>query len=102
MWHLKLAVWICSELGLSCAVGAMPTLSTIQAAYEREASSGSGLHDSGLKVIDSKCHDNSNGPLLCEVRFVSAADPAQRLYFDIVAVDRTPDGWKLKSGLCKR
>jgi hypothetical protein len=36
------------------------------------------------------------------VTFVSRADPAERLYFDIVAVAHAGDGWELKSGLCKR
>jgi hypothetical protein len=38
---------------------------------------------------------------LCEVTFISKSDPAERLYFDIVAVARAGDDWELKSGLCK-
>jgi hypothetical protein len=102
MSHIELAVWICSQLGLACAVPSPPDLSMIQAAYEREASSGSGLHDTGLKVLESKCHNSDKSPLLCEVTFTSIADPNERLYFDVVAVARTAGGWELKSGLCKR
>lgn len=102
MWHIRFGMWLCLQLGLSCPADSVPSLSTIQAAYEREASAGSNLHDTGLKVIESKCHDSFNGPFLCEVTFVSVTDPNERLYFDIVAVARTSDGWELKSGLCKR
>ena len=80
-----------------------PDLAVIQAAYEREASAGSALHDKDLQVLQANCHDTSTktAGYLCEVTFISKADPAERLYFDIVAVAREGDGWALKSGLCK-
>jgi hypothetical protein len=93
-------VWACALIGTPC--DPLPDTATIQMAYEQEASSGKTLHDKGLKVLGTKCHRNSNGPFLCEVTFTSAGDPEQRLYFDIVAVAATTEGWKLKSGLCKR
>jgi hypothetical protein len=93
-------LWVCSLGGLSC--DSVPTVPVVQAAYEREASAGSSLHDKGLKVLTTKCHDGAGGQFLCEVMFVSNGDPSERLYFDIVAVARTHDGWELKSGLCKR
>jgi hypothetical protein len=102
MWYIKFSTWICLQLGFSCFPDTVPSLSTIQAAYDREASAGSSLHDAGLKVLDRTCHGSSNGPVLCEVTFLSVTDPNERLYFDIVAVARTADGWELKSGLCKR
>lgn len=80
----------------------VPGLSTIQTAYESEASSGSPLHDKGLRVLEATCHDKRGGRFLCEVTFISTNDPTERLYFDVVAVNRTPNGWQLKSGLCKR
>ena len=98
MWQS--IAWVCSLLGFSC--NSFPDLAVIQTAYEREASAGSKLHDKDLKVLTAKCHDESGGPFLCEVMFVSNSDSNQRLYFDIVAVARTADGWELKSGLCKR
>jgi hypothetical protein len=79
----------------------VPDIATIQSAYEREASKGSTLHDKGLQVLQAKCHDTSTDGFLCEVTFISKGDPAERLYFDIVAVARADDGWELKSGLCK-
>jgi hypothetical protein len=33
---------------------------------------------------------------------MSKDDPDERLYFDVVAVARTDEGWELRSGLCKR
>jgi len=77
-------------------------MTTIQAAYEREASAGSTLHDKDLKVLQARCHDQKRETWLCEVTFVSKSDPNERLYFDIVAVSRIADGWELRSGLCKR
>ena len=98
MWQA--VVWACSLVGLSC--NSVPDIATIQTAYEREASSGSTLHDKELRVLQAKCHDDSSDRFLCEVMFVSNSDPNERLYFDIVAVARTGDGFELKSGLCKR
>jgi hypothetical protein len=100
MWHV--AGWMCALVALSCKP--MPDVVTIQSAYDREASAGSTLHDKGLQVLEAKCHDAAAGTdgYLCEVTFTSKGDPAERLYFDIVAVDRAGDGWALKTGLCKR
>jgi hypothetical protein len=94
--------WICSLVGLACS--SVPNVAVIQTAYEREAAAGSKLHDKDLQVLTAKCHDNSDGPILCEVTFISNKDPNkgdERLYFDIVAVASTTEGWELKSGLCK-
>ena len=90
--------WTCTLFAMSCD----PDIASIQSAYEREASAGSALHDKGLQVLQSKCHDNSADGYLCEVTFISKADPTGRLFFDIVAVARAADGWALKSGLCRR
>jgi hypothetical protein len=92
-------LWICTLVGLLC--DPVPDVSIVQTAYEREASAGSSLHDKDLKVLTTKCHDEAGGRFLCEVMFVSTADPTGRLYFDIVAVARTNDRWTLQSGLCK-
>jgi hypothetical protein len=92
-------LWICSLVGLLC--NPVPDVSVVQTAYEREASADSSLHDKDLKVLTTKCRDNAGGQFLCEVTFVSTADPKQRPYFDFVAVARTKDGWTLQSGLCK-
>ena len=97
---MGLAVWVCSLIGLLC--GSTPNVAIIQAAYEREASSGSALHDKGLRVLEAKCHESAAGRALCEVTFISSDDPSERLYFDVVAVVRTANGWELRSGLCKR
>jgi hypothetical protein len=94
--------WACSLLGLSCS--SVPNVVVIQTAYEREAAAGSKLHDRNLQVLTAKCHGNPGGPFLCEVTFISTKDPNkgnERLYFDVVTVARTADGWELNSGLCK-
>ena len=100
MWQV--VGWACSLFDLACSP--VPNVVVVQAAYEREAAAGSTLHDKDLQVLAAKCHGNSGGPFLCEVTFISTIDPNkgnERLYFDVVAVARTADGWELKSGLCK-
>lgn len=92
--------WICAAVAMSCKP--VPDVASIQAAYDQEASLGSTLHDKGLKVLQAKCHDGSEGRFLCEITFISRDDPEGRMYFDIVAVARAGDAWALKSGLCKR
>jgi hypothetical protein len=91
---------MCALIGVAC--GSVPDITAIQAAYDREASAGSALHDKGLQVLQTKCHDSNSDRFLCEVTFVSKSDATERLYFDIVAVARADNGWDLKSGLCKR
>jgi len=90
----------CSFVGLFC--GSFPTASTIQSAYEREASAANSLHDPGLQVMEASCDGNTNGQFLCQVMYLSKDDPTQRLYFDVLAVVPAGDGFQLKSGLCKR
>jgi hypothetical protein len=91
---------MCSFAALSFC-NASPDIATLQTAYEREAASGSTLHDKNLQILKAKCHDAASG-FLCEVMFVSKGDPSERLYFDIVSVARSGSAWELKSGLCKR
>ena len=98
MWQV--VGWICALVASSC--DRVPNVAVIQIAYEREASAGSALHDKDLQILQAKCHDDKVDAFLCEVTFISKGDPSERLYFDIVAVARTRDGWELKSGLCKR
>ena len=102
MWLVDLVFWLCPLVGLSCGGATTPNVSIIQSAYEREASIGSPLHDKGLKVIEANCDDSKAGRYLCQVTFMSSSDPEQRLYFDVIAVARSEQGWELKSGLCKR
>jgi len=94
-------LWACSLVGMSCGAST-PGVAVIQSAYEREAANGSNLHDRGLRVLEASCDDGAAGRFLCQVTFLSNDDPSQRLYFDVVAVARTGQGWKLESGLCKR
>ena len=97
-----LLLWGCSLLGLHCAQAEVPDRSIVQAAYDRVEETGSKLHDKGLQVVAATCNANAAGRYLCQVTFLSRDDPTQRLYFDIVAVDRVDGRWELTSGLCKR
>jgi hypothetical protein len=97
----SLTAWVCGLVGLSCGVSA-PDVAAIQSAYEREAASGSKLHDLGLQVLAAKCDGGAKGQFLCEVTFMSKTDPDQRLYFDVISVAVSDERWELRSGLCKR
>jgi hypothetical protein len=97
MWQS--AQWICALVALSC--GATPGAAVIQSAYDREVTTGNKLHDDSLKVLQAKCRDDGTDKFICEITFTSKNDPAQRPFFDVVAVARVADGWELRSGLCK-
>jgi hypothetical protein len=86
MWQA--VEWICALVAMAC--NPLPDYAAIQAAYEREASAGSPLHDKGLEVLQAECQDNGADGFLCEVTFISKGDPTERLYFDIVAVAGPP------------
>ena len=92
--------WLCQLVATPCPP--TPDVAAIQTAYEQEETAGGALHDKGLKVLWTKCHDDIADRFLCEVTFISRDDPTERLYFDIIAVARDGNGWRLKSGLCKR
>lgn len=77
------------------------SVDTLQSAYEREASTGDKRHDKGLKLISADCVADQTKAFLCWVKFVSADDSNQRLYFDAVTMARENGQWTLKSGLCK-
>lgn len=79
----------------------MPDAAGIQAAYEREFAGGSSKHDPGLRVRTAECNSAGPAAYVCSVAFTSAADRDERLYLDIVQVDRAAAGWVLKSGLCR-
>jgi hypothetical protein len=97
-----LTLWACALIGIPCDA-LTPDVGIIQSAYEHEASNGSKLHDRGLRVLEASCErGKASGNFLCQVTFLSKDDPRQRLYFDVVAVARTDEGWELQSGLCKR
>lgn len=99
MWQGK---WLCALIAMSC--NSIPDIAAIQAAYEREASADSTLHDQGLQVLQvlqAQCHDDGTNKFICELTFISKGDP-ERPYFDIVSVARAGESWELKSGLCKR
>lgn len=50
---------------MSC--NSVADIAAIQIAYEREASTGSTLHDNGLQLLQAKCHDDGTHKFLCKV-----------------------------------
>ena len=93
--------WLCALVAMSC--NSVPDIAAIQTAYEREASAGSIFHDNSLQVLQANCRDDGTdkGKYVCEVTFISRGGPTDRPFFDLVEIARGPDGWELKSGLCK-
>lgn len=102
MWLADFALWMCPLLGVTCAGVTTPNVAVIQSAYEREAANGSALHDKGLQVLEASCDPPKEGVYLCQITFMSSADPNQRLYYDVIAVAQNNGEWHLESGLCKR
>ena len=76
MWTTAIALWACSHVGLACAPNPVPTMASIQTAYDREASAGNKLHDTGLRLIEAKCDvKDATERYLCQVTFLSVTDP---------------------------
>ena len=81
MATVGLALMACSLIGMSCDTS-KPDVAIIQSAYEQEASSGSKLHDRGLRVLEASCeHGKASDNFLCQVTFLSNDDPRQQLSF---------------------
>lgn len=78
-----------------------PDAASIQSAYEHELGRGSVKHDPGLHVRTADCNAAAPRSYICSIQFTSAADRDDRLYLDIVQVNRADTGWTLKSGLCR-
>ncbi|MFK4652848.1 hypothetical protein ABIF97_002782 [Bradyrhizobium japonicum] len=97
-----LVLWACAAAGLGCDTIAPPDASALQAAYQREASSGSTLHSDNLRIVDATCNPAKDDRFLCQITFLSTDDATQRLYFDVVAAAWNGERWELKSGLCRR
>jgi hypothetical protein len=94
-------LWLCGIAGLQCG-SPRPDASIIQAAYEREESSGDERHSKSLRLLDASCETSAADTYLCQVTFLSIDDPTQRRYYDVVIAARSGADWQLKSGLCKR
>ena len=73
MWQIEFGTLACSLIGWLCA--SAPGAAIIQSAYERESSTGSTLHDIGLRVLEAKCHGSDAQRYLCEVTFTASNDP---------------------------
>jgi hypothetical protein len=63
------AEWVCALVAMSS--NSVPDSGPVQSAYQREASAGSTLHDSGPQVSQAKCHEDGTDKFLCEVTFIS-------------------------------
>jgi hypothetical protein len=79
-----------------------PSLPAIQAAYDNAKSESGGDHVDGLTVRAADCQQDRSDAYSCQITFTATSGAQDRLYFDVIGLDRQPAGWKLVSGLCKR
>lgn len=81
-----------------------PDLQVVQAAYDAAAADSKDKHTIGLKIVGVDCERVSGEESLsCQVGFKLPDQQDDRVYLDVAAVVRQPDGsWKLTSGLCRR
>ena len=94
---------LCLLMGASTASDAPPTVPTLQAAYEREATGADVLHDRDLKILGIDCQADGSARFFCQVGFKKTSEPSDRVYLDAALVERRSDGdFKLLRGLCKR
>ena len=85
------------------ADGGPPTVTDIQAAYDRAALLAGELHDKDLKIVGLDCHPGIGGRYSCQVGFVKSGYDPTRVFLDAALVERGPSrGWKLLRGLCRR
>ena len=80
-----------------------PTISIVQAAYEREAVRNAAKHDKNLVVLAAECSSSKiEGQHLCWITFTSKTDPSQTLYYDVAGLQTAGSDWTLISGMCRR
>ena len=80
-----------------------PTVGEVQAAYDRAAATAGVSHDTDLKVVQVDCRRSAGVRYFCGVDFVRTASDPTRVLLDMAIVERrSPDGWILLRGLCRR
>jgi hypothetical protein len=88
--------------GLPAFAGPAPTVDAVQAAYENAKVDAVGRHDDKLVIREADCEEAKDGQFTCQVGFTNGANKSDRLYFDVIGLDRRASGFVLVSGLCRR
>ena len=81
---------------------AAPSVADVQAAYDRAALSADGLHDGDIRIVGVDCRPGTGMRFSCQVGFVKSEFDPTRVFLDTALVERTPKGWTLARGLCRR
>jgi hypothetical protein len=79
-----------------------PTIETIQAAYDSAKLEEADRHDDQLQIRAADCRRLDAENFTCQVGFTDRRSTGDRLYFDVIGLDRVDRAWKLVSGLCRR
>jgi hypothetical protein len=79
-----------------------PTIEIIQAAYDSAKLEEADRHDDQLQIRAADCRRVDGGNFTCQVGFTDRRSSGDRLYFDVIGLDRVDRSWKLVSGLCRR
>lgn len=78
----------------------LPTVESIQSAYDAARVDNADRHAFDLAIQDAKCSEMKAGGYACQIDFVRKSAREQRLYFDVVTLDERAGQWVLLSGLC--
>lgn len=86
---------------------AVPTIASVQAAYDDAKLEEIDHHDDQLLIHQADCRQidqdkSTTGKFTCQVGFTDQRSTNGRLYFDVIGLDRVSRGWRLVSGLCRR
>lgn len=79
-----------------------PTIETIQAAYDSAKLEEADRHDDQLQIHAAECRRVDTENFTCQVGFTDRRSTSDRLYFDVIGLDRVDRAWRLVSGLCRR
>jgi hypothetical protein len=79
-----------------------PTVEAIQAAYDSAKLEEADHHDDQLRIRAADCRPLSEASFTCQVGFTDGRSTGDRLYFDVIGLDRSDRAWTLVSGLCRR
>ncbi len=96
---LALAGLLCA-CAASPALAALPTIESVQDAYDAARVDNADRHVYDLVIRHAKCDAIKAGGYACQIDFVRRDEPEKRLFFDVVTIDERQGRWTLLSGLC--
>jgi hypothetical protein len=98
--RVRAGIGLASVLVAASVQAAVPTVSSVQSAYDAARLENAERHTADLVIQDAQCSPMKAGGYACQIDFVRKAAPEQRLYFDVITLDERAGQWVLLSGLC--